>query len=250
MRIVVSLTTIPSRIGGLEPTIKSLLAQSRKPDEIALNLPRKCLKEKCGYNIPSWLWENVSVHQCNRDYGPATKLLPTVEREKDSETRIITVDDDVIYSENTVELLTKDASKSDNRAVGIMGVIWKKEGKHDVLFIHSEKIPNECVVDTLGGYRGVCYKRGLIEDNIFSDFDSVCDIAGQVLLDDDAFMARYLQQQDIRRYVIGGMPSKEGGELGFLNFKFASVPDGSGIFMNGNINRTIHGKALQEFYGY
>jgi hypothetical protein len=63
-------------------------------------------------------------------------------------------------------------------------------------------------------------------------------------------MARYLQQQDIRRYVIGGMPSKEGGELGFLNFKFVPVPDGSGIFMNGNINRAVHGKALEEFYGY
>jgi hypothetical protein len=253
MRVVVSLTTIPSRISGLEPTINSLLAQSRKPDEIALNLPRTCLKEKCGYDIPAWLWEKVSIYQCDRDYGPATKSFPAFLREQDPETRIITVDDDVIYSDNTVELLMKNISKSEDCIIGIMGAIWEKEGRHGSLFVHSEKVNGtECVVDTLGGYRGVCYRRGLIKNDIFSDFDSVCEIAGRVLLDDDAFMARYFEKNSIRRYVVAGMESKSDGELGFCNFEFASVPDGSGIFMNKSAGHHLgeHARALREYYGY
>jgi hypothetical protein len=251
MRVVVSLTTIPSRIGGLEPTINSLLAQTRKPDEIALNLPRKCEKEDCGYDVPAWLWERVKVYQCGRDWGPATKLLPTVLREGHQDTRIITVDDDVIYSDRTVELLTRDEGLRD-WVVGIMGVIWKQEGRHDDMFIHSEKVARECVVDVLGGYRGVCYRRGLIKDDIFADFQAVCDLAGRTLLDDDAFMCRYFQKNDIRRYVVGGMSSNESGELGFLNFNFAPVPEGSGIYRDGKVSNNLgdFGKALREHYGY
>jgi len=250
MRVVVSLTTIPSRIDGLGPTINSLLNQSYKPDEIVLNLPRICLKENCGYTIPSFLWKSISVYQCD-DYGPITKLLPTVLREKDLDTRIITVDDDVIYSDRTIEFLVKDGYNSEDRVIGMMGNIWEKKGKHLDLFIHSEKVEGECVVDVLGGYRGVCYRRGLLEEDIFSDFEIVSELAGCNILDDDAFMARYLEKKDIRRYVLGGMPLSNDGHKGF-NFNFATVPDGSGIFMNSVLGHGIakHHKALKAYYGY
>ena len=43
--IIVSLTTIPSRIGFLADTLKSLLAQTRVPREIRLNLPAFSVRE-------------------------------------------------------------------------------------------------------------------------------------------------------------------------------------------------------------
>ena len=41
MKFCVSLTTIPSRINNIKPTIESITKQSVKPNKIYLNLPNK-----------------------------------------------------------------------------------------------------------------------------------------------------------------------------------------------------------------
>ena len=41
MKFCVSLTTIPSRINNIKPTIESIAKQSVKPSKIYLNLPNK-----------------------------------------------------------------------------------------------------------------------------------------------------------------------------------------------------------------
>ena len=46
----------------------------------------------------------IHVNWCE-DYGPATKLLPVLQHEKDDDTLIITVDDDMVYRPRMVENL-------------------------------------------------------------------------------------------------------------------------------------------------
>jgi hypothetical protein len=228
-RVVVSLTTMPDRMDGLvRYVIPSLLAQTRKPDEIALNIPLKCARYDRGYDVPKWLENAVTVHRVDRDYGPATKLLPTLLRERDPDTQIVTVDDDVVYSKDVVERLTKPDCK--DAVTGIMGTIFRMTKQH--CFIHSENEYEGSLVDVdlLGGYRGICYRRGLIDEDIFADFDAVCELAGKLLLDDDPFFAHYFRRKGIKRYVVGGTPKNENGVYGFLNFQNVLVPAGSGIF--------------------
>jgi hypothetical protein len=38
-RVIASLSTVPDRINNLKPTIRSLLQQTRPPDEIVLAIP-------------------------------------------------------------------------------------------------------------------------------------------------------------------------------------------------------------------
>ncbi|MFS8159472.1 MAG: hypothetical protein ACMG6E_04515 [Candidatus Roizmanbacteria bacterium] len=105
-RTVVSLTTTPDRITLLGPTLASLLDQSIRVDEIAVNIPYKSRKGQ-EYVIPEWLsnLKHVKLYRVELDEGPATKLLPTLRREKE-DTRIIVVDDDVILNSKCLQVLS------------------------------------------------------------------------------------------------------------------------------------------------
>jgi hypothetical protein len=87
----------------MKPTLISLLDQTRRVDEICINLPRKTLKGK-KYKIPEWLTrlDNIRIYRTDQDWGPSTKLIPTLKREN-YDTIIIVVDDDVIYGSKTVQ---------------------------------------------------------------------------------------------------------------------------------------------------
>ena len=105
-RVVISLTTIPDRIKLLRPTIVSLLSQSHRVDAIKLNLPYYSSKGK-PYIIPKWLKQlnSIQLVRVNCDDGPATKLLPTLRNVENENTRIIVVDDDVIYGHYLIKNL-------------------------------------------------------------------------------------------------------------------------------------------------
>ncbi|MBU6210212.1 MAG: hypothetical protein KGR22_09915, partial [Planctomycetes bacterium] len=54
-RIVVTLTTSPKRLLGLEPVLTSLHNQSVQPDEIHLNIPHIFGRTREPYTIPTWI---------------------------------------------------------------------------------------------------------------------------------------------------------------------------------------------------
>ena len=106
-RTVITLTTIPSRIDKIKPTLISLLDQTMKVDTIYVNIPYFSLKGE-EYIIPEWLknLHNITINRVEKDYGPATKLLPILKKEKNA--KIIVVDDDVIYGSRMVENYIKN----------------------------------------------------------------------------------------------------------------------------------------------
>lgn len=99
--LVVGITSLPSRVGRIRPTLESLLAGERLPDQIVLALPLVSRREKTGYEIPAFLSEEpfrsrVRVVQPDFDWGPGTKLLgtlPTVQ----APSVLVVADDDVRY---------------------------------------------------------------------------------------------------------------------------------------------------------
>lgn len=118
---VISLTTIPSRISLLAPTLKSLMRQTRAPKRIVLNLPRMSKREGVPYVVPEFLSQlkSVEIARCE-DLGPATKAIPTLLREAPDQLVII-VDDDRIYPASLVADL-EDASLAErDAAFGMSG---------------------------------------------------------------------------------------------------------------------------------
>ena len=105
--VFVSLTTLPSRIGRLRPTLDSLRAQTLPPDRIFVCVPDRSLREDREYALPEWLRSpppGVEVVRCGTDHGPGTKLLGCLPRIA-GEACLITVDDDLVYRPFLVERL-------------------------------------------------------------------------------------------------------------------------------------------------
>ncbi|MDC0059546.1 hypothetical protein OAJ18_00840 [Pelagibacteraceae bacterium] len=102
--IYVSLTTIPQRIKNLYKSVESLLKQSRKPDKIFINIPRKYKR----FNeiieddqIPKISSKIIEITRCE-DCGPGTKLLGSIDKLKDN-SLLILADDDNIYEDYMIE---------------------------------------------------------------------------------------------------------------------------------------------------
>src|SRR6266705_4215831 len=76
-RVIASLSTVPERIGNLGPTIRSLLKQTRPPDEIVLAIPEFSVREQRSYEVPEYVSRlpRVRIIYCRRDWGPATKFI-------------------------------------------------------------------------------------------------------------------------------------------------------------------------------
>jgi hypothetical protein len=98
-RVIVSLSTVPDRINNLVPTIRSLLEQTRPPDEIVLAIPEFSIREQRPYVVPKHISRlpRVRVLHCPEDWGPATKFIGAIQDELAAErqnTLIMVVDDD------------------------------------------------------------------------------------------------------------------------------------------------------------
>ena len=115
--IYVSTSTIPQRIKSLEKSINSLLNQSKKPDKVFVNIPfkyRRFSETIKDHEIPKFNSSAVEITRCE-DYGPATKLLGSLDKlEKNS--LIILFDDDHIYENYMIEKFSHFYTKSPNNA--------------------------------------------------------------------------------------------------------------------------------------
>lgn len=110
-KIIVSLTSFPPRIPYIHKTISSLLHQTLKPDMVILWLAKEQFLN--GENdLPEELLKlkqyGLTIKWCS-DLKPYKKLVPALKEYPDD--IIITVDDDIYYDRNMVELLYKSYLK-------------------------------------------------------------------------------------------------------------------------------------------
>lgn len=107
-RVIASFSTLPDRIDNLEPVIRSLLEQTRPPDEIVLAIPPCSIRQEKEYVVPDYLAKipRLRILRCETDWGPATKFIPVVQEELAAgrgDTLIMVVDDDRIYPRDALE---------------------------------------------------------------------------------------------------------------------------------------------------
>jgi hypothetical protein len=167
----------------------------------------------------------IEIATCGMDWGSATKLIPTLLSERDEETIIITLDDDVIYEQHAIEELVAASEKWPNDSLGFMG------GVAGPVFIHAEQVHHEGLdrkaVAMLGGYRGILYRRKIFDGSVLEEVGELLD-AGPFVVDDQLF-GWNLARRGIGRFVIR---TNYLGADGRLNFKFMGL--GYGIYDGGN----------------
>lgn len=100
--VIVSITTIPSRIGKMRPVLQSLLDGELRPDAIYVNVPEYCVRQKSSYDVPAFFDDAdftrgvIRINRIEKDWGPGTKLLGPIDRLPD-ECYLVIADDDVAY---------------------------------------------------------------------------------------------------------------------------------------------------------
>jgi hypothetical protein len=114
-KIVVSLSTFAGRAERLATTLKSLSQQTMQFDRLYIHMPKAVarLKGVETDTVPKVLqdWQNTLADKLiithPEDFGPATKLLPTLLLEQDPNTIIVVLDDDVAYNPRTIQSLVE-----------------------------------------------------------------------------------------------------------------------------------------------
>ena len=115
--IYVSLSVIPQRIKNINLSVESLLRQTKKPDKIFINIPKKyrrfdeVVEES---QIPKFSDPRVKVTRCE-DCGPGTKLLGSLSK-LNKNSLLILADDDHIYEDYMIEKFYYFYSKAPNNA--------------------------------------------------------------------------------------------------------------------------------------
>lgn len=95
--MIISLSSIPSRFGKMEKTLRSLISQVQAAREIRVYIPYSYRR------FPDWdgalpkLPDGITIKRAEFDYGPATKVLPAVQELRETSTEILFCDDDRIY---------------------------------------------------------------------------------------------------------------------------------------------------------
>jgi len=174
-RVVISLTTIPPRLPKLKKSLEAL--QNQNVDAIYLNIPYICNKTNTRYDpLPDYLtsMENISIVRCE-DYGPLTKLLPTLAKETDPSTIIIICDDDMIYNDK-------------NWADGLVDAVNSKT-------VASYETWNDEELHILMGYKGFAFQRQSFGPDYLKYF---LNLSQACKFGDDYAISYYLNKKGIR----------------------------------------------------
>lgn len=203
-RVVVTLTTLPTRITqdydhGIKSNIDSLIKQSYADYEIHFNVPTTYAHTGEIYEIPTWLEElaatnpKFKIFRC-ADYGPITKLVPTLERVEDPNAIIIVCDDDLVYHSEMVREQVWNQTYFANTACGYDGIRAERPVFGDVRDYYVVTVPEDVEVNHLQHYKTVSYRRHFFAQDFFDDFLGKC-------WNDDVLVAAYMGKQGIRRLV-------------------------------------------------
>lgn len=198
-RVVVTLTTTPLRIPFLRETLNSLNDQTLRPSAIYLNVPYFSKRFNVSYEVPEELktMENLYIRRSD-DYGPGTKILPTILDENDPDTLIITVDDEYKYPRYLVEDLVAAQVSNPNAAFGYAGQIIEQEDLSPVglvvLSVDDGDFKRSVAgVDIIEGFLGAIYRRS------FFDIEKLIPPSSPCISTDDIWISGYLASQGIPR---------------------------------------------------
>jgi hypothetical protein len=199
MKVIISFTTIPSRIGEIKPMIDSICNQTFKPNSILLWLPKTYKRSKSELKIPDFIKRsNIRIELC-KDVGPFTKLYYILKQEyNNKETIIVTADDDVYYPPKWLEGLIKQSKKTPNKAIGYRGRILENKLDYksgQLMFGAPTRKPLN--VDVITGTWGALYKPKFFSEFIFNN-----EMLSSNFMVDDIWITGNLAQNGIERIII------------------------------------------------
>jgi len=181
--IVVSLTTFGGRLFDAYVAVESIMQGSVKPNRIVMWISEDFKNIPLPLTLQNQMRRGLEIRYC-RDIRSYTKLIYSLK--EFPEASIITVDDDIIYPQDTIEnLLNAHALHPEAICANVLKPIpddFKKDFKSFADMWISEK--HYAVYDRYvqEGYSGVLYPPHSLHEEVFNEdvFMSICKYADDI----------------------------------------------------------------------
>ena len=203
-RVIASLSTVPDRIGNLEPTIRSLLKQTRPPDEIVLAIPEFSVREQRPYVVPKYISRlpRVRILHCAEDWGPATKFIGAIRDELAAgreNTLIMVVDDDRLYPRDALETYLYYSEQLPNAALCFRGAAMPSTlDWDDAKMIYAKDVREPRPVAVITGCGSYLVQPRFFDQSLW-DYSEAPSVAFYI---DDIWISAWLSRRGVKRYVI------------------------------------------------
>ena len=159
--VVVSLTTTPKRIDKIAPVLDNIREQSLKPDNIYINVPYVFARDGSTYSIPKWLeqYPGITINR-SEDFGPGTKLIPTIAKMVSPNDIIITIDDDLLHEKHLIrDLFIKSQHNPDDIITNVSHRLKINPKDNKVLSNSEMPIKDGSESLLVVGVGGVAYRK-------------------------------------------------------------------------------------------
>lgn len=182
--LIVSLTSVGKRIQSVSTTIESIMRGSIKPNRIVLWLDKTPESADLPVALLNQMNRGLEIYYTDENIRSYTKLIPSLKKYPDA--HIITIDDDVIYNNNLIENLLREAKKSPNNIIAnrVHQILLDKQGRplpyNNWLW---EKTLNAISPrNFLTGVGGVLYPPHCLDSEVFNKnvFCDICKYADDI----------------------------------------------------------------------
>lgn len=166
-KLIVSLTSYPARMKGIDTCLHSLLTQTLKPDMVVLWLSQENFPNKeadLPLNVIKLQNNGLTIKWCN-DIKSYKKLIPALKEFPND--IIITTDDDVIYSKYMVEKIYK--SYLDHPRDISAHCITKFEFKEEWESTYRKHYSNASYLNLSTGVGGVLYPPNSLHEDVLNE---------------------------------------------------------------------------------
>src|SRR6059058_1096314 len=203
-RVIVSLSTVPDRINNLSPTIRSLLKQTRPPDEIVLAIPEFSVRERRPYVVPKHISRlpRVRILRCREDWGPATKFIAAIQDELAAgreNTLIVVVDDDRIYPRDALETYLYYSEQLPDAALCFRGAAMPSTlDWDDAKMIYAKDVREARPVAVITGCGSYLIQPRFFDESLW-DYSAAPQVAFDI---DDIWISAWLSRRGVKRYVV------------------------------------------------
>ena len=229
-RLVVALSTIPSRIHLLQPTLDSFIKQQTlQPDIIFLTLPQKKAHSNTllNYTIPKFIRNyqrkgKLQILSPENDFGSIMKVLSVLEIES-PDTRIVYVDDDWTYDKEMLQVLYNKSLQYPDSALSLNGGVLRnyfrqishtnlEHNHHPYIFMETSGTNTllggkDHTVDIAQGFCGVLVKQKFFAVHLLRELLQQPNVPTGVIKSDDFILSSHLEYQNVTRILVdGGAP--------------------------------------------
>jgi len=205
VRIVTTMTVIPSREQTVLKAIMSIKNGTLKPDAMYINIPKTYTRFKdplAPWLVPVFQTLGVHVIVLPEDRCCLNKILPILEFEKDPETLVVTIDDDIIYTPLFIAGLLEGYNKFGG-VVGYSGLLYPEKAESYGMkpLEYNVRIGHGCKTDILQQGFGTMTKL-----SSFYDFPYVAPLASDgdptLYLSDDYVISRFYDFKGLTKFVV------------------------------------------------